>query len=335
MLDFVPFLEAEGFTVSSDCLLDDSVVRAFYEGQRRPWGTVAAAYVRRMTKLLSRGRFDLVWIEKEALPWLPAICEESILGKTPFVMDIDDAWFARYSEGRNPLVREVLGGKLERLAAKARLVVAGNGVLADWAERAGARSVEVIPTVIDLRRYPPPGFRSGEKSLTVGWIGSPPNARYLRLVAEGLARCGNIRLLVVGGNGVSIPGVPTEHLPWAEETEAGILAEFDVGIMPLSDGLWEQGKCGYKLIQYMAAGRPVVASPVGVNVQLVQHGVNGFLAKDADEWAEFVGRLAGNPALRAEMGATGRMMVEQNYSVQAVAPRLAEALRGALTGRAE
>lgn len=330
MLAFNALFEAEGFRVTSDCLLDDSVVRAFYEGRRRPLGTVAAAYARRTARLLARGRFDLVWIEKEMFPWLPACAEEVMLGKTPFVMDIDDAWFARYSQSRHPAVRRVLGGKLERLAARARLVVAGNDVLAEWAERAGARAVTVLPTVIDLDRYPPPRPRSGGQSVTVGWIGSPPNARYLELAAEGLARCSGIRLVVVGGDGAPLPGVPVEHLPWREESEADVLAGFDIGIMPLTDGLWERGKCGYKLIQYMAAGCPVVASPVGVNARLVEHGVNGFLARNADDWAHYIGLLAADPALRAVMGAAGRRRVEEAYSVQAVGPQLVRAVRGAL-----
>lgn len=334
MLDFVPFLEAEGFTVSSDCLLNDSVVRAFYEGHRRPWRTVASAYVRRLTKLFSRNKFDLVWIEKEVFPWLPAFFEMTMLGEAPFVMDIDDAWFARYSESANPLVRGILSGKLERIARKAKLVIAGNDVLANWAESAGAQNIEVIPTVVDLLRYSSGNRRSGGRPITVGWIGSPPNAHYLALAADGLRRCGDVKLVVVGGNGEPIPGVRTEHLPWKEKTEAQDVAQFDIGIMPLFDGFWEQGKCGYKLIQYMAAGCPVVASPVGVNVRLVEHGVNGFLARDADEWAEFVGRLVEDPALRAEMGAAGRRMVERSYSIQAVGPRLAEALRRALTEKA-
>src|SRR5262249_43307060 len=126
-----------------------------------------------------------------------------------------------------------------------------------------------------------------------------------------------------------LAGIKAESFPWTEESEIARIAAFDIGIMPLSDTPWERGKSAYKLIQVMAAGKPVVASPVGANRQVVQHGVNGFLAETAEPWAEALRTLANNPALRNEMGARARETVVDRYATAVVAPRLASILREA------
>lgn len=337
-LDFLPALEAHGVAVTPSPLFDDSYLHDLYAGRRPNLARLGVAYTRRIMRLLEARRFDLVWLEKEALPWLPAGIERALLGRVPYVMDLDDAWFHRYGLHRAAPVRALLGRKLEALARGAQTVVAGNPHLADWAWGAGARSVVEIPTVIDLDRYPPPATQpaSVSRPFTVGWMGSPSSAPYLAQTADALAGLtdvlgqANAQLLLVGAHGAEPPGlarhIPILHELWSEERETALLGRFDVGIMPLLDGPWERGKCGYKLIQYMAAGIPVVASPVGVNTVLVREGENGFLAAEPGQWAAALARLASNPSLRARMGAAGRRLVEDRYSLQAVAPHLADTL---------
>ncbi len=332
--DFLPALRAAGFSVTVAPLLDGDYLRAVYAGRRPDPAAIAAAYLHRVAVLLRAGRHDLVWLEKEALPWLPAGIEAQLLGRVPYVMDIDDAWFHRYALHRSGVVRRLLGSKLEHLARNAALVAAGSPYLADWARAAGARSVLALPTVLDLERYPscaPSAWPDrADGSLTVGWMGTPATRRYLDLIAGAFARLGarlggTLRLRVVGAADVRIPGVEVVCVPWHEESEVAELAGFDVGVMPLPDAPWERGKCGYKLIQYMACARPVVASPVGVNVDLVTDGENGFLAADEDAWVEALVRLAADPALRIRLGMAGRRRVEAGYSLQSITPRLIEA----------
>lgn len=330
-LAYLPALRDAGFRVTEAPLLDDAYLRALYAGRRAGRTRIAAAYARRVAALRGARRHDLVWLEKEALPWLPFGMEAAAgLGRVPYVMDIDDAWFERYAGHRLAPVRALLGGKFAALARNARIVLAGNPYLADWARGAGCSDVRLLPTVVDSARYPVlpcPGGASGPA--TVGWIGSPSTARYLDMVGGALARLGTaVRLRVVGASDLALP-VPAACAPWREETETEELGRFDIGIMPLPDNPWERGKCGYKLIQYMAAGRPVVASPVGVNTSLVRHGVNGFLAEGEDAWADALGRLAADPDLRARMGAAGRRLVEEHYALPVTAPQLAAALRDA------
>jgi glycosyltransferase involved in cell wall biosynthesis len=175
------------------------------------------------------------------------------------------------------------------------------------------------------------------RPFTVGWLGSPSTTRYVRLLANVFARLaasGPLRVVVVGGTPVTMPGVQVEQRPWSKDTEAGDIAGFDVGVMPLEDSPWERGKCGYKLIQYMAGGVPVVASPVGVNAELAVPEVTGLLASSDDEWVAALGRLRDDPALRRRLGEAGRALVERRYSLDVATPRLAKVLTDLVPSRA-
>nr|WP_183182173.1 glycosyltransferase family 4 protein [Azospirillum sp. OGB3] len=332
-LAYLPALRDAGLQVAEAPLLDDDYLRRLYGGEPADRARIAAAYARRLAVLRGVRRHDVVWLEKEALPWLPFKAEAAAgLGRIPYVMDIDDAWFERYAGHRLAPVRALLGGKFATLARNARIVLAGNPYLADWARGAGCRDVRLLPTVVEPERYPLLPFPGEAGLTTVGWIGSPSTARYLGMVGGALARLGPaLRLRVIGASDLVLP-VPADCVPWREDSETSELGRFDIGIMPLPDSPWERGKCGYKLIQYMAAGRPVVASPVGVNTILVRHGVNGFLADGEDAWADALGRLAADPDLRTRMGAAGRRLVEERYALSVTAPQLVGALRDAAGG---
>jgi glycosyltransferase involved in cell wall biosynthesis len=212
----------------------------------------------------------------------------------------------------------------------AHTVVAGNDYLARHARQAGARHVEIVPTAIDLGRYRDLPAAPASHGVTVGWIGIPLNAHYLQMVEPALRVVDSIQLHVVGA---PVPpefhGIPAESFPWSEDTEIARIAGFDIGIMPLCDTPWERGKCAYKLLQVMAAGKPVIASPVGANVQVVRHGINGFLADTTEEWTNALRSLAADPALRQRMGAEARKTVEDQYAAAAIAPRLASILQRA------
>jgi hypothetical protein len=145
---------------------------------------------------------------------------------------------------------------------------------------------------------------------------------------EQLRKEGRGRFTAIGINAQQL-GLPMASVPWREDTEVASLQTLDVGIMPLLDGPFERGKCGYKLIQYMACGLPIVASPVGVNRQIVEHGVNGFLAQTPREWEEALESLLADPLLRKRMGAAGREKVERLYSIQVTGPRLVSLLKAA------
>jgi glycosyltransferase involved in cell wall biosynthesis len=207
----------------------------------------------------------------------------------------------------------------------AELVVCGNAYLAERAWHAGAQRVATIPTVIDLERYSVLSSMARER-IVVGWMGSLSTVKYLEIVApalKALAAKLPLQLRVIGAQ-FALPGLEVDCRPWAEESEVNEIQDFDIGIMPLTDSPWERGKCGYKLIQYMACGKAVIASPVGVNQEIVQHEINGYLASTIDEWVYAFHTLCSNSQNRLAMGAQGRQLVEEKYCLQVTAPRMAQ-----------
>src|ERR1043166_4888864 len=189
-LQFIPALERAGFTFDVRPLLDNAYVLALYGGPSGSRWRILAGYLRRLARLLaalSGSRHDVVWLEKEAFPYLPAFIETTLLRRVPYVVDLDDAWFYRYEAHPSRLVRALLRGKIDAVMRNAAIVVAGNDYLAARARNAGARRIEIIPTAIDLARYGGASAADGTHAATVaeprpavvGWIGIPLNAHYL------------------------------------------------------------------------------------------------------------------------------------------------------------
>jgi glycosyltransferase involved in cell wall biosynthesis len=328
---YIPMLEAKGIHVTASPFLSDEYLVRLYTGKRGlgfAW-LVLAAYWKRLTVMFKCTDYDLIWIEKEAFPWLPAWFERLFIGKhARYIVDYDDATFHNYDLSRNTLVQWLMGDKIDQVMKYATLVTAGNAYIAERAQQAGAAWVEYLPTVIDLDRYPEHAERSLKENggkVVIGWIGSPSTVKYLEQVATALAhvcRDTDARLVVVGAKSDALSKIPVEFRDWTEDSEVEEIGRFDIGIMPLPDEPWARGKCGYKLIQYMACGKAVMASPVGVNTEIVLQGHNGYLAASADDWEKNLCVLIADRKLRDEMGKAGRQLVVEKYCVQRTAPQL-------------
>ena len=332
-LQYLPSLADEGIEVTVSSLFDDEYLTELYTKGRRSKVRSLKLYLKRLFVLLTVFRYDLIWIEKELFPYCPAVFERLLVFfGVKYVVDYDDAVFHNYDLAGNVLVRKALGRKIDVVMARAACVVAGNQYLADRACKAGATRVEVIPTVVDCNRY----AQSSEPvsgQLIIGWIGSPTTQRYVVDIRDALKSvCDKVgaSLMLVGATADVLDqfaDIPVHIVPWSEPSEAAVIARMDVGIMPLVDGPWEKGKCGYKLIQYMASGVPVVASPVGVNVEIVMESGAGYLASTPNEWEKALLALLGSEKSRQRSGNAGRVAVEETYSMQAQFPRLAQILR--------
>ncbi len=334
LLQFVPALEEAGFRVVVSPLFDDAYLANQYRNGRGRLLHYGRALRSRIAAIAGMGRFDLVVLEKELLPYCPSLIEARVLAG-PYVVDYDDAIFHQYDQHPNPIVRRALGGKVKTVMRRSRMVIAGNPYLGAYANKAGAERVELLPTVVSLDRYTTaqPGIGG---PFTIGWIGSPHTAKYLEPLAPALAEVcagGRGRVVLVGAGEVRLPGVPAEVLRWMETTEVRDIQSFDVGIMPLPDTPWERGKCGFKLIQYMACGLPVVASPVGMNTEIVDDS-NGFLATSDAEWIGSLAALRDDAGLRRRMGAAGRTRVEARYCLGMAAPRMVSLLRSVMNASA-
>lgn len=332
-LQYFQYLLPLGISVEISPLLDNNYLENLYSGRRRRNLAIAKAYARRSGQAI-RSHADFFWVYSEVFPYLPGWMERLVLmSRKPVIYDIDDAIFHQYDAHPNPMVRRLLGHKLEPLLRGSSLAVCGNAYLEQYVRRF-CRHTEIVPTVVDTEKYRP-APREAEGPVVVGWIGSPSTWTYVRPylpILEAVAAESGLRISVVGAGPKAEAAPHVVHHEWDEEQEIAMIQDMDIGIMPLPDEPWARGKCGYKLIQYMACGLPVIASPVGVNAEIVQHGVNGFLARSEAEWAEAIRRLAGDRELRASMGAAGRLRAERFYSLQVHGPRLAQMLRDAVGG---
>lgn len=322
---FFPYLKQQGFEITVEPLLGTNYINYLYKKTPIPVLEIVNSYFRRMFYLLKKNQFDLIWLQQEAFPWLPFWFERILtISKIPVVVDYDDAFFHRYDLNKSRIVRFFLGRKIDRVMNYAGVVIAGNQYLADRAIKNGSKVVEVLPTVIDLEKFQYK-TQTEKETFTIGWIGSPHTAKYLNTIQSALKELSlktDVKIIFVGSGDFVLDNVLYEKREWSESTEVEEIQEFDVGIMPLIDSPWERGKCGFKLIQYMASSKPVIASPVGVNVEIVKNGVNGFLAKNSEEWIKYFMVLKNNFNLRKEMSTAGRKIVEENYSLQIVAPKL-------------
>ena len=336
---YLPHLRDAGFNVEEAPLLGHGYVDNLYRGSRQSAIRLLRSALERAWKLRRARKYDIVWIEKELFPWVPDVFEQLLRRfGARMVIDYDDAIFHRYDQHRSALVRRVLGRKIDRVMAAATLVIAGNAYLAERARAAGAAAVEILPTVIDLERYPVHRQRSSGP-LTIGWIGSPSTQRYLLEISGALAAfCAesHARVVAIGPRpDFSVPGVPLEVVPWSEDGEVRAIQQFDIGLMPLPDSPFERGKCGFKLVQYMGCGLPVIASPVGVNREIVKEGATGFLAATEEQWLAALRGLGASEELRRRMGLAGRTEVEGRFSLKVVAPRLVDLLMAVARPRAQ
>ena len=326
---YLPYLVTQGIHVTVANLLGSNYLEDLYGGRKRRFGDIIGAYIRRLGHLLKSNRFDLLWVEYEIFPWLPAWGETILTHLAiPYVVEYDDAVFHRYNMHPRAIIRALLGDKIDAVMRRAALVIVGNDYLRDYARKAGAKRVEYIPSVIDLDRYNST-IQPENPVFTIGWIGSPATAKYLHLVHQALVEAcknGSARLVLVGSGQLELDGVPAEIHKWSEETEVAEIQSLDVGIMPMPNVAWAQGKCGYKLVQYMACARPVIASPVGVAREIIEDSRNGFLATNTTDWIRAFCVLRDNHRLREKMGKAGRIKVERQYSIQVTAPLLASIL---------
>lgn len=332
-LQYIPYLNASKIQVVVSPLFSDSYVSNLQFGYRN-LTEVISSYLKRIKALRQSSDFDILWIEKDTLPWLPTQFELRLMAENiAIVIDYDDAVFHSYDLHKSYLVRKILEDKHPELMRRSSLVIVGNEYLARFAQQSGAKRIQILPTVVDLNRFPPQIVDSKKNSELplIGWIGQRATAsNLLPLVSvfQQMTAKGEARFAAIGID-TEIFKLPMQSIAWSEETEIDRICSFDIGIMPLVDEPFERGKCGYKLIQYMACGLPVVASPVGINSQIVEDGVNGFLVNSPEEWLIALRKLASDVNLRMRMGNAGRLKVAEQYSLQITSNKLVNLMRTA------
>ena len=319
IFQLLPDLRLHGLDCTVSPALDAAAYQRLYQtagGSR----LAAFATIRRQRRQdLQRIKdFDVVWIQKGIFPGLFAGYERQIAARRPVVFDFDDAiWLPR--QGGNPILRRIhREGTVREILRRATAVIVGNEFLADYA-RQFTGNVTVVPSAVELARY-----RCGTGT-TVGWIGSRSTMPYLQPLGAVFRDLKITPRVIAAGNPAAL-GFPVDFRPWQLDTEVAELAGLGIGVAPLPDNPWERGKCGVKILQYMACGLPVVAAPVGVKRERVRDGVTGFHATTPAEWRDRLGQLLADAALRQRFGAAGRAVVAQSYDVPVAAARVAKVL---------
>jgi glycosyltransferase involved in cell wall biosynthesis len=253
------------------------------------------------------------------------------------IYDFDDAMFFRDSNARKTPRDPVRWRRFRQTVRTADLCLAGNDYLRQQAaDCAGVARVHRVPTCVDPAQYISAAHARRDGDVQLVWIGSRSTAPSLIDAGPGLAaatrQLPGLTLRAISDAYPRLDGVNLLPTPWASETEAALLAQADIGIAWLPEHPWSLGKCGLKVLQYMAAGLPVIANPVGVHCEIIKHGQTGYLASQPDEWCAAIRELAGSPELRRRMGRAGRARVQHDYNVQHWGPRLAELVEQAHGG---
>lgn len=329
---YVPFLEKAGYAVKIWPAAGDLIYRF---RTHRPGMLSKAAWViarsarRKMVSLFVRN-YDVVLLQRETVPFgFPIIDLMLCMLAKKVIFDFDDAIYATAQHRPAWLTWLSDPHRIERILQRCDLAIVANDQLAEYAQRHAAKVV-VIPTALPFaqyRRAKPEKARS-EKTV-IGWIGSPFTAFYLKNlfpVFSELAKKHRIEVRVIGARFEEKTDFPMRCLPWRPERELAGIQTFDIGVMPLSDDVWSRGKSGLKLLQYQAAGIAAVASPVGVNCELIRHEQNGLLAETPEEWRHALQRLIEDEAFRHNIAEAGQRMLDRRYDLDFAAQQLIQAI---------
>lgn len=322
---YLPFLKEKGFHFTWSYLLSEKDDHTFYSRGKFIFKVLILlkSLLLRFKDCLRFRHYDIVFIQRETSFLGTSYFEKRAKRSGAFVIfDFDDSiWLADTSPGNKKWEFIKKPEKFFKAISHADTVIAGNSYLAEKARTVNKNSV-VIPTTVDTDFHiPKPGLRGGH-SVVIGWSGSVSTVKHFEKLLPVLVRIkqrfkDKVRFKILGEENYSNKLLDVEARKWTEESEVDELNSFDIGIMPLPDDAWANGKCGLKALTYMACEIPSVVSAVGVNKEIIVHKKNGCLASDENEWFDLLCELIENKALRTEIGKAGRKTVIEKYSVEA------------------
>ena len=331
---FLPYLERAGYATRVRPFTTRWLFRALQtRGQlgRKLLHTAFCA-ARRFLDLAVLRDYDLVMVNREAFPFFTPWVERMVFWRQPrVVFNFDDAIYVGHqdtSEMPHPLLHRFKhSARVSEVVRHSAHVIAGSETLAQYARQYNP-NVTMMPTVVDLNQYTYVAPKSSKDGpLTIGWWGSRSTSPYLSVVERALrklhqAHQGRVQFVFWGDSEYRTDLPNVRVIPFSVKAEVEELGKVDIGIMPMPDTPWTRGKCAFKAIQCMARGVPTVVSPVGMSADVVQHGVDGFWARDEEEWFVCLDRLVRDESLRRRFSLAGRKTVEEKYSLQIWGPRL-------------
>lgn len=327
------YLQDGGFTFTFFPFEDTALHRVIYQNGEYPKkaALMLAAFRRRLDVLKRVREFDLVFLHREAALVGPPWFEQRLVRcGVPLIYDFDDPIWLSYHSPTNPFFsRFKWSSKVASICKLATRVIVGNRLLADWASQ-HARRVDVVPSTIDMKSYPPKPVCNLKKTVTLGWTGSHSTLPFLESLLPTLKRLAtkhSFELRVISHTDALTmdvgPAMVTAR-KWSSTTEAVDLHDMDIGLAPFPNTGWTPWRCHGKVLQYMAVGMPTIASPIGIVPDYVMDGVNGELASTEEDWIEKLSKLIENPDERRRQGMAGRQMVQERYSAEVWAPKIQE-----------
>ena len=334
---YLPLLEKNGIDYTIAPFLTPKSWKVLY-GKGNTWqkaAGVAGGFLRRLKVLTRLHQFSGVFIHREASPLGPPVIEWLIAKawRKPIIYDFDDAiWLPNTSDSNKIAALLKFHGKVSSICRWSHTISCGNNFLARYARQYNS-SVIVNPTTIDaLHLQLPPKKQEETTPIIIGWTGTHSTLKYLRelqpVLTELAADFPEVHFQIISNQSPDFKLAHMQYIPWNKATEMEDLQAFNIGLMPLTSDRWSEGKCGFKALQYMALSIPVVASPVGVNREIIRHGQNGFLANTSEEWLLYLGKLIKDRQLRQELGQKGRYTVTSRFSVEANADNFLALFRG-------
>lgn len=289
---------------------------------RKLWG-ISKGFLRRWKVIFQAKKYDYIFIHREASPLGPPVFEwilAKILGKK-IIFDFDDAIWLPNTSQSNFLAASLKFHNKTRLICKcAYKISVGNAYLGAYAQRYNPNTI-INPTTIDtINWHNQVKNQEDNTQLVIGWTGTHSTLKYLDElvpVLQELEQSYNFTFLVIANQAPTWQLQSLRFIPWQKATEIEDLLKMNVGVMPLTDDEWAKGKCGFKALQYMALGIPALASPVGVNAEIIDHEENGFLCRDAQDWHKYLTQLLEDQTLRSRLGKKARKKIIDYYSVLA------------------
>ena len=324
---YIPFLKNNSIDVELKPLINDDLFKSRIIKGKNLNLILCLNIFKRILNVIFQKK-NLVIIQYELLPYFPSILEYYLsIRKIPYIIDIDDAIFHYYDKSDNFLINFFFKNKFYKIFSNAKVVFAGNNYLYKKAKKLGSKNTYIFPTLVDNSKKV---IKKNEK-FTVIWIGSPSTTKYLndlKTCIENIATKHCINFLIVGSKDCTIKAsLNIKFVEWSLKLQDQYIGKSHVGIMPLRNTFWEKGKCGYKLLQYMKNELPILASPVGVNKKILDHGNNGYFIRNKKQWEKYILKLKNNSILRKKMGLNGKKKILNEYNIKVYQKKYLEIIR--------
>jgi len=324
---YLSLLDEKRFEVSNQSFWDERSWSILYKSgfKLQKLAGFLRGVLRRFKILFQLSETDFVFIHRECLPIGPPVVEWIIAKrlKKKIIYDFDDAIWLPNTSAENKMVAFLKWhGKVAAICKWSHKISCGNAFLADYAGLYN-KNVIINPTTIDtVHLHNPAPVLAAKKTgpLVIGWTGTQSTLPYILSLIPTLVKLESkysrqVRLMIVANKDPKLKLHFVDFVPWSKETEIEDLKAMDIGVMPLNDDIWAKGKCGFKALQYMALEIPALVSPVGVNTEIVDDGVNGYWCATESQWLEHLEQLIIDPELRKKMGQMGRRKIVSHYSV--------------------